>query len=61
MTYEQIFLFTLLGLVFALLVWGRIRYDLMAFAALVVAVVGGIVPAERAFEGFGHEAVTAGG
>ncbi|GLQ53980.1 SLC13 family permease [Devosia nitrariae] len=57
MTYEQIFLFTLLGLVFGLLVWGRIRYDLVAFAALVVAVVGGVVPAEHAFEGFGHEAV----
>ncbi|MCT7374034.1 SLC13 family permease [Chelativorans salis] len=57
MTYDQIFLFSLLGLVFAFLVWGRVRYDLVAFAALVVAVIGGVVPAERAFAGFGHEAV----
>lgn len=57
MTYDQIFLFTLLGLVFALLVWGRIRYDLVAFAALIVAVAGGVVPADHAFMGFGHEAV----
>ncbi len=57
MTYEQIFLFTLLGFVFAFLVWGRIRYDLVAFAALVIAVIGGVIPAEHAFEGFGHEAV----
>jgi di/tricarboxylate transporter len=56
-TYEQIFLFALLALLFGMLVWGRIRYDLVAFLALVVAVVGGVVPAERAFEGFGHEAV----
>ncbi|WEX08823.1 SLC13 family permease [Chelativorans sp. AA-79] len=57
MTYEQIFLFCLLGVVFALLVWGRVRYDLVAFSGLVVAVAGGVVPAEDAFVGFGHEAV----
>ncbi|WP_159593482.1 SLC13 family permease [Chelativorans xinjiangense] len=57
MTYEQIFLFSLLGLVFVFLVWGRVRYDLVAFAALVIAVAGGVVPTEQAFAGFGHEAV----
>ena len=57
MTYEQIFLFSLLGLVFAFLVWGRIRYDLVAFAALIIATIGGVVPVEEAFIGFGHEAV----
>ena len=56
MTYEQIFIFALLGVLLGLLVWGRIRYDLVAFAALIVAVLGGAVPAENAFEGFGHEA-----
>ncbi|MCR4268225.1 SLC13 family permease [Nitratireductor sp. ZSWI3] len=57
MTYEQLFLFCLLGVVFGFLVWGRIRYDLVAFAALIIAVVGGVVPAHDAFMGFGHEAV----
>lgn len=57
MTYEQIFLFCLLGVVFAFLVWGRIRYDLVAFAALIIAVVAGVVEARDAFIGFGHEAV----
>ncbi len=57
MTYEQIFLFCLLGVVFSFLVWGRIRYDLVAFAALIIAVVGGVVDAHDAFIGFGHEAV----
>lgn len=57
MTYDQIFLFSLLGVVFALLIWGRIRYDLVAFGGLVVAVIGGVVSPEHAFAGFGHEAV----
>ncbi|CAN0653911.1 SLC13 family permease [Nitratireductor aquimarinus] len=57
MTFEQIFLFSLLGVVFAFLVWGRIRYDLVAFAALIIAVAAGVVDAHDAFIGFGHEAV----
>lgn len=57
MTYEQIFLFSLLGVVFIFLIWGKIRYDLVAFSALIIAVVGGVIPAEHAFEGFGQEAV----
>ncbi len=57
MTYEQTFLFALLLAVFAFLVWGRIRYDLVAFTALIVAVISGVVPTHDAFVGFGHEAV----
>ena len=53
---DQTLLFCLLGIVFALLVWGRIRYDLVAFGALVVAIVIGVVPQEDAFSGFGHHA-----
>ena len=56
MTTEQIFLFLLLGVVFVLLIWGRIRYDLVAFGALVVALIAGAVPADKAFDGFGHPA-----
>ena len=56
MTQHQVILFSLLGVVFALLVWGRIRYDLVAFGALVTAVIVGVVPQEAAFEGFGHHA-----
>lgn len=55
MTFNQIFIFALLGAVLAMLVWGRVRYDLVAFAALIVAVIGGAVSAEEAFAGFGHE------
>jgi di/tricarboxylate transporter len=56
MTADQIALFAILGVLFALLAWGRWRYDVVAFAALLAAVVAGVVPAERAFAGFGHPA-----
>ncbi len=56
MSTDQIILFSLLGAVFALLIWGRWRYDLVAFAALVAAVIAGVVPTDKAFEGFGHPA-----
>ncbi len=53
---DQIILFLLLGVVFGLLIWGRIRYDLVAFGALVLAIVIGVVPQDQAFTGFGHHA-----
>ena len=56
MTFEQIFLLALLVCVFALLIWGRWRFDLVAFAALVLALLAGVVPANEAFSGFGHPA-----
>ncbi|MEM6897728.1 MAG: SLC13 family permease, partial [Pseudomonadota bacterium] len=56
MTTDQIILFTLFGAVFALLLWGRFRYDLVAFTALMIAVVLGVVPSADAFAGFGHPA-----
>jgi di/tricarboxylate transporter len=57
MTTDQAILFTLIVAIFALLVWGRIRYDVVAFAALVVAFVTGTVPKDQVFSGFGHPAV----
>ncbi|MEX0582152.1 MAG: SLC13 family permease, partial [Sneathiella sp.] len=56
MTTDQILLFSLFGVVFVLLIWGRWRYDLVAFVALVIALVLGLVPTEHAFSGFGHPA-----
>ena len=53
---DQNILFGLLGVVVALLVWGKVRYDLVAFGALIVAIVVGVVPQEEAFSGFGHRA-----
>lgn len=57
MTGEQIFIFGLLGVLLVLLVWGRVRYDLVAFGGLIAAVLGGAVEPSRAFAGFGNDAV----
>jgi hypothetical protein len=56
MTTDQIILFTLFGAVFGMFLWGRFRYDIVAFTALMVAVVLGVVPTKDAFSGFGHPA-----
>lgn len=53
---DQLFLFALLALVFVFLLWGRWRYDLVAFTALVIALIAGVVPKDQAFSGFGHPA-----
>jgi len=55
-TTDQVLLFGLLLFVFVFLIWGRWRYDLVAFVALLVALLTGIVPKEQAFSGFGHPA-----
>ena len=49
-------LFSLFAGVFAMLLWGRWRYDLIAFSALLIALVLNLVPTSEAFSGFGHPA-----
>jgi di/tricarboxylate transporter len=56
LTPDQVILFALLFFVFVLLIWGRWRYDLVAFVALLVALLTGVIPAKQAFSGFGHPA-----
>ncbi|KIN64331.1 TrkA-C domain protein [Sulfitobacter noctilucicola] len=56
MSTDQIILFTLFGAVFGMLLWGKFRYDIVAFSALMVGVVLGVVPSKDAFSGFGHPA-----
>ena len=56
MTTDQLILFSLLAFVFVFLIWGRWRYDLVAFVALLGALLAGVVPADKAFSGFGHPA-----
>ncbi len=57
MTHEQGLLFALFAAILGLLVWGRVRHDLVAAGGLLVAVVLGLVPQEDAFSGFSSEAV----
>ena len=54
---DQNILFILLFFVFVFLIWGRWRYDLIAFSALLIAAGAGVVPAHDIFSGFGHPAV----
>ncbi len=57
MTHQQGLLFALFGAILGLLVWGRVRHDLVAVAGLLAGVVLGLVPQEDAFSGFSNEAV----
>ncbi len=57
MTTDQTILFSLITLIFIFLIWGKIRYDVTAFAALVLASLAGVVPKDQIFSGFGHPAV----
>ena len=54
---DQNILFILLFFVFVFLIWGRWRYDLIAFSALLIAAGAGVVPVHDIFSGFGHPAV----
>lgn len=57
MSGDQILIFCILAATMALFLWGRIRHDAIALAALMSCVIAGLVPANDAFSGFGHPAV----
>ncbi|MFC3078685.1 SLC13 family permease [Phenylobacterium terrae] len=57
MNGEQALAFGLVGAVVALLVWDRMRYDVVALLALVAAVLLGLVPPGEAFTGFADDIV----
>jgi len=57
MTMQQILAFAVIGGTMILFVWGRLRYDLVAGVALLVAVLVGVVPSDRAFSGFSDDIV----
>lgn len=57
MSFDQAAALSILGAMIVLFVWNRLRYDLVALLGLVVAVGIGIVPAEKAFDGFRDQIV----
>ncbi|CAH2402618.1 TrkA-C domain protein [Mesorhizobium escarrei] len=57
MTMPQILSFAVIFIMMAALVWGRYRYDLVAAAALLLALAVGIVPFDQAFSGFSDDIV----
>jgi len=56
MTTDQIQILALLAVLLGLFIWNRFRFDLVALAGLMAAVVLGLIPAQEAFLGFGHPA-----
>ena len=50
-------MFMILAATMAFFIWGRYRYDMVAFSSLMLAAVLGLVPYHEAFLGFGHPAV----
>jgi di/tricarboxylate transporter len=57
MTFGQAAALAILGAMIVLFVWNRLRYDLVALLGLIVAVGVGIVPPEKAFDGFRDQIV----
>ena len=52
MTLPQIEALAIVGLMLVLFISDRLRYDLVAALALSAALLTGVVPAKKAFEGF---------
>ncbi|MHA1539785.1 MAG: SLC13 family permease [Alphaproteobacteria bacterium] len=57
MTIEQIQIISILGFSMFMFIWGKLRFDVIAFTSLIIAVVLGLVPSNIAFLGFGESAV----
>jgi di/tricarboxylate transporter len=55
-TSQSIIIFILLATV-GMFLWGRWRHDMVALAALLACVLGGVIDPSVAFNGFGHPAV----
>ena len=54
---DEALVYGVLILTLALLVSGKLRYDLVALGALLILTIAGIVPASEAYLGFAHPAV----
>jgi di/tricarboxylate transporter len=57
MTLDQALAFGIIAVTIVLFIWGRLSYELVALSALLAGVVTGIIPADKAFEGFADDVV----
>lgn len=57
MAQDQLLAFAVIAGMMVMFVWGRIRYDLVAGLALLVAILVGVVPFDQAFSGFSNDIV----
>ena len=55
-TSQHALLMLLIVGVFGMLLWGKIRYDIVAFAALLFGILIGVIPYAVGFSGFSHPA-----
>ncbi|RYF88175.1 MAG: SLC13 family permease, partial [Caulobacteraceae bacterium] len=55
MSLQQSLAFGLVALTIGAFIWGRFRYDLVAVTALVLGLAVGIIPADKAFDGFKND------
>jgi di/tricarboxylate transporter len=51
---DQIVTIAILGCLVVLFLWDRLRYDIVALLALLAAAALGVVPADKAFDGFAN-------
>lgn len=57
MTSDQIFAFSILGLLMIVLIWDQFRYDVVGVCALLLSWAVGIVPTQYIFSGFSDDIV----
>lgn len=57
MSGSQVATVVILAATVAMFLWGRWRHDMVAAASLLACVLAGLIPAGKAFVGFGHPAV----
>ncbi len=57
MTTPQIAILAIFAVTLVLFVSEKVRYDIVALGALLISVVVGLVPADKAFDGFSNDAV----
>jgi len=57
MTYNQILILAILAATVLMFLWGRWRHDIVAIAALLACVLGGLIVPADAFAGFSNPAV----
>jgi di/tricarboxylate transporter len=57
MTLDQGLAFGIIGVTILAFIWGRLPYDLVALSALLAGLVAGIIPYDKAFDGFSDDVV----
>ena len=57
MTQPQLLAFAIIAGMMVFFVLGRLRYDVVALLTLLIAVVAGVVPHDKAFSGFSDDII----